>query len=145
MKNINRILNIEVIGTLGVVAIIAALGELGILPNGVMGECYALEVAFMLITVLFIPVSLKMMSSKMIQKRVAGDERQYLCWATLRLVLVLFVVLAGVILYYIQQNTNMIYCAGIGLISLMYIWPTIGRMEEELQASKQCSEDDISK
>lgn len=135
--NTNKILNIMGLASLAIAAILLAAHEWGyFLCGDIMGlSAYAIQLTVVALTIIAIPLSLRMMSTQYVRNLIQGRQTAYLKLAALRLGLVVLVILLGVIAYAAIQDTSMLFCAGIGVISLMYIWPTQQRQDAELQAT----------
>lgn len=106
-----------------------------------MGEAFASDNQFIFIAqsiiiyfVLMIPFGLWYIQS-MIKKHKL-HEANYGTYALLRVLPCWCAICLGAFLYIVISDTSMLYCALIGAIMLLFVWPTDSRMEEELKQSK---------
>lgn len=135
--NTNKILNIMGFVSLAIATILLAAHEWGYFLDGdIMGlSAYAIQLTVVALTIVAIPLSLRMLSTQYVRNLIRGHQSTYLRLAAVRLSLVVLVILLGVVGYAAIQDTSMLFCAGIGVISLMYIWPTQQRQDAELEAT----------
>lgn len=115
----------------------------GLLAGDVRGT-YVAETVVILLTVLCVPVSLKLFArilSRQIAK--AGIERAvslYAWWSTWRLAMLFVPVMCGVVGYYLSLSNNSLLCAMIGLVASLFCVPGEKRLRRELNIDKQGEE-----
>lgn len=134
----NKQLNYMALMMLTCPVMLAILGEFfDTFPVLQSPATYYLQMIEVALTLVDIPLALKMMSMHRFRRLIAGDRFKYLNLAQCRLLLIIAVITLGVLFYYLTLDTSMLWCGAIGVVSLMYIWPTQSRMEVELEASKE--------
>ncbi|MCD7720674.1 MAG: hypothetical protein LUI09_00415 [Prevotellaceae bacterium] len=92
----------------GMAACLLLLGELNVIPNGILPPAYPLQIAECLLMLASVPLAFT---------RVLRDRH------TLRILLLALPLLLGLALYFLMMDTSMLYCALIPALALLYIWP----------------------
>jgi len=122
-----------------VAGIIALLYELGLLTIGVLTQpktIYILEVLGVLFSLALIPLALrgfKKMIDRLDEKDYPEERiaRIYMTCSWLRLAAFFIVIVAGVWLYYLINDTIGLYIAAIGAICSLFAVPTKAGVENE--------------
>lgn len=109
--------------------IIIVLYENEILLPGVWGTDkiadYYVAIAMELITICLIPLALRMFKFKKVQASVKKDsEHNYMRWASLRIVMLTLPMMVNAWLYYQFMNVAFGYMGIIGLLCLVFIYPS---------------------
>ena len=90
-----------------------------------------------LMTIAAIPLSLKMFKMKRIHRELVVVKVPALRkWGVLRLVLLHVPLVANTLFYYVYMNTTFGYMAIILLICLPFVYPSLGRCEDEVRGEK---------
>ena len=116
------------------------LGEVDVLPVGVMAhsfiQTYYFEVITILVTAIFIPCSLKLFSfvlrRRIDQMQIQQALSQYLVWSSVRLFLLLAVTFTGLVCYFLTLSTTGGLCALMGLTSSFFCVPSDERLRRDL-------------
>lgn len=122
-----------------VAGIIALLYELGALKIGILTQAktiYILEVLGVLFSLALIPLALrgfKKMIDRLDEKEYPDEKiaRIYMTCSWLRLAAFFVVIVAGVWLYYLINDTIGLYIAAIGAICSLFAVPTKAGIENE--------------
>ena len=118
------------IANVGVAVVIAALYELDILPSGMMAgrpqDEFLSTISMELITIVFIPVALRLFKTKDVEKRLEeGDIKAFRKWGLVRILMITVPLVLNTLLYYSFMNTTFGYMALILLICLPFIYPAV--------------------
>ena len=116
------------IANVGVAVVIAALYELDILPSGMLAgrpqDEFLSTISMELITIVFIPVALRLFKTKDVEKRLEeGNIKAFRKWGLLRILMITVPLVLNTLLYYSFMNTTFGYMALILLICLPFIYP----------------------
>ena len=116
------------IANVGVAVVIAALYELDILPSGMMAgrpqDEFLSTISMELITIVFIPVALRLFKTKDVEKRLEeGNIKAFRKWGLVRILMITVPLVLNTLLYYSFMNTTFGYMALILLICLPFIYP----------------------
>ena len=128
MNKTISLLRTVLIANVGVAVVIAALYELDILPSG-MFTCrpqdeFLSTISMELITIVFIPVALRLFKTKDVEKRLEeGNIKAFRKWGLVRILMITVPLVLNTLLYYSFMNTTFGYMALILLICLPFIYP----------------------
>lgn len=87
-----------------------------------------------LLTLVLVPLSLKLISLERVRKAISADASAYWRWSWLRWGLLCGILLANTLFYYcFSTGTTCGYLALICAVALLFVWPSQSRMEEECQ------------
>ena len=116
------------IANVGVAVVIAALYELDMLPSGMLAgrpqDEFLSTISMELITIVFIPVALRLFKTKDVEKRVEeGNIKAFRKWGLVRILMITVPLVLNTLLYYSFMNTTFGYMALILLICLPFIYP----------------------
>ena len=128
MNKTISLLRTVLIANVGVAVVIAALYELDILPSGMMigrpQDEFLSTISMELITIVFIPVALRLFKTKDVEKRLEeGDIKAFRKWGLVRILMITVPLVLNTLLYYSFMNTTFGYMALILLICLPFIYP----------------------
>ena len=128
MNKTISLLRTLLIANVGVAVVIAALYELDILPSGMMTgrpqDEFLSTISMELITIVFIPVALRLFKTKDVEKRLEeGNIKAFRKWGLLRILMITVPLVLNTLLYYSFMNTTFGYMALILLICLPFIYP----------------------
>lgn len=118
------------IANVGVAVVIAALYELDILPSGMLAgrpqDEFLSTISMELITIVFIPVALRLFKTKDVEKRLEeGNIKAFRKWGLVRILMITVPLVLNTLLYYSFMNTTFGYMALILLICLPFIYPAV--------------------
>ena len=118
------------IANVGVAVVIAALYELDILPSGILAgrpqDEFLSTISMELITIVFIPVALRLFKTKDVEKRLEeGNIKAFRKWGLVRILMITVPLVLNTLLYYSFMNTTFGYMALILLICLPFIYPAV--------------------
>lgn len=144
MKKTVKILKCELWAYYGIIAVMAALFESGLVMEGAFaGDEYAAanlltSMWVVAITLVCIPVALKLFSLKYVKDQLTADEsrapRAYLCWGTLRLMLLGVPMVASMLCYYLfGAEPSFFYLAVIIALAICFVWPSEARANQEVK------------
>lgn len=128
MNKTISLLRTVLIANVGVAVVIAALYELDILPSGILAgrpqDEFLSTISMELITIVFIPVALRLFKTKDVEKRLEeGNIKAFRKWGLLRILMITVTLVLNTLLYYSFMNTTFGYMALILLICLPFIYP----------------------
>lgn len=128
MNKTISLLRTVLIANVGVAVVIAALYELDILPSGMMTgrpqDEFLSTISMELITIVFIPVALRLFKTKDVEKRLEeGNIKAFRKWGLVRILMITIPLVLNTLLYYSFMNTTFGYMALILLICLPFIYP----------------------
>ena len=118
------------IANVGVAVVIAALYELDMLPSGMLAgrpqDEFLSTISMELITIVFIPVALRLFKTKDVEKRLEeGNIKAFRKWGLVRILMITVPLVLNTLLYYSFMNTTFGYMALILLICLPFIYPAV--------------------
>lgn len=128
MNKTISLLRTVLIANVGVAVVIAALYELDILPSGMLAgrpqDEFLSTISMELITIVFIPVALRLFKTKDVEKRLEeGNIKAFRKWVLVRILMITVPLVLNTLLYYSFMNTTFGYMALILLICLPFIYP----------------------
>ena len=128
MNKTISLLRTVLIANVGVAVVIAALYELDILPSGMLAgrpqDEFLSTISMELITIVFIPVALRLFKTKDVEKRLEeGNIKAFRKWGLLRILMITVPLVLNTLLNYSFMNTTFGYMALILLICLPFIYP----------------------
>lgn len=115
------------IGTVAVPLLIATVYECDVLPTGVFAgkaqEEFLAVIIMELLTIVMIPLALRLFKAKDVERKVAeGDTMALRIWGALRILMITVPLLLNTIGYYLFMNTTFGYMALILLICLPFVY-----------------------
>ena len=128
MNKTISLLRTVLIANVGVAVVFAALYELDILPSGILAgrpqDEFLSTISMELITIVFIPVALRLFKTKDVEKRLEeGNIKAFRKWGLVRILMITVPIVLNTLLYYSFMNTTFGYMALILLICLPFIYP----------------------
>lgn len=125
---------------LGVLLGESGAGCVGIYASDVRLVYFA-ETAVILLTAIFVPLSLKLfariLSDKMSHVTLPAALKMYVKWYALRLAMLALPVWTGLLAYYILLSSTGVLCALIALTASLFCLPGEDRLRRELQIDKE--------
>ncbi len=117
-------------------AIIIVSGELDIIPNGILANDKQVEFAIMsmmeILTIIAIPVALKLFKFKAIANKLASDTLLHFeRWGIVRLCLLNVPMVINLVCYYLFVGAGFGYLAIILFLSLFFVYPSLSRCYNE--------------
>lgn len=132
MNATDKILNSVCIAMLFLDALVVLFFETELIKPGYFVDMsYLLDTICVIETLIFIPVSLKLMFMPQIKAKVMQSPRDYLTMALIRLGLLLIPAHFCLLVYYLTFSSTTLGCAIISTIALLYVWPTQSRRLNE--------------
>lgn len=147
MEKVSSILKKLFYGILAVALLIVIVFETGLLTPGSLGGDKAAEfpilTAMELLTVCLIPFSLYLFRVKSVrQNLLAAPAQSMLTWGFVRMAMLAFLLVVNVVCYYLYMNASFGYMAIIAAISMLFIYPSIGRCKEETSSNDDENDDE---
>jgi hypothetical protein len=147
MEKVSSILKKLFYGILAVALLIVIVFETGLLTPGSLGGDKAAEfpilTAMELLTVCLIPFSLYLFRVKSVrQNLLAAPGQSMLTWGFVRMAMLAFLLVVNVVCYYLYMNASFGYMAIIAAISMLFIYPSIGRCKEETSSNDDENDDE---
>lgn len=117
-------------------AIIIVLGELDIIPNGILANDKQVEFVIMsmmeILTIIAIPVAMKLFKFKAIANKLAADTLLHFeRWGIVRLCLLNVPMVINLVCYYLFVGAGFGYLAIILFLSLFFVYPSLSRCYNE--------------
>lgn len=125
------------VATLVVAALIVLLFETHVVEAGALAGNENLEFVVLsvaeLVSICAIPLALRLFKFRRIRRQLTDQPAQkLLTWGTLRLLMLSLPLVACVLLYYLFfMEAAFGYLAIILLLSMMFVWPSLGKCEAE--------------
>lgn len=140
MEKVSSILKKLFYGILAVALLIVIVFETGLLTPGSLGGDKAAEfpilTAMELLTVCLIPFSLYLFRVKSVrQNLLTAPAQSMLTWGFVRMAMLAFLLVVNVVCYYLYMNASFGYMAIIAAISMLFIYPSIGRCKKETSSN----------
>lgn len=150
LKQTQRILMVNFFFVLVVTLLLVVLYECELLvPTDLMGNAQAvffLQVLMELVSIVAIPVALKLFSIKAVRRRlVQGKGAALLPWGTARINLLCLPMLVNTFLYYQTMSPAFGYMAIILMLCLFFVYPSMDRCYAETEDEAVGSHEDQSK
>lgn len=138
MERVRKILLLEFWLPIVVSLVVIVLFENEILIPGAYADNkiadYYVAIAMELVTICLIPLSLRLFKFKKVKAAIkAGSYNGLLHWGALRLAMLVVPMVANAILYYLFMNVAFGYMGIIGLLCLVFVYPSKTRCNTELQ------------
>ncbi len=96
---------------------------------------YGAEVITDLIAIAFVYLSVRLLVFPKVQKSIADNKNRYARWAYMRWAMLAIVIFLGEGVHYLFLSPSTVGCPIIGALSLIFVWPTKGRREREIQSA----------
>ncbi len=141
MKTIHHRLQITFWGGIAVVAVILLLGEIDVIPNGILASDKQFEFVVMTImelcTIVAIPVALKLFKFKRISSKLSSTDSLATLnrWGLVRLVLLIVPMVVNLLCYYLFMKVGFGYLAIILFLSLFFVYPSLSRCYNETDSN----------
>ncbi len=141
MKTIHRRLQITFWGGIAVLAVILLLGEIDVIPNGILASDKQFEFVVMTImelcTIVAIPVALKLFKFKCISSKLSSTDSLATLnrWGMVRLVLLIVPMVVNLLCYYLFMKVGFGYLAIILFLSLFFVYPSLSRCYNETDSN----------
>lgn len=138
LKQVQRILMTNFLFMVVVALLLVALYEMEWLePTNLAGDVtlvYVITVVMELLTIVVIPLALKLFSFKWVHRKlVNGKGTALLQWGTARLNMLCLPMLINTFMYYQTMSPAFGYMAIILFLCLFFIYPSIGRCMDETE------------
>lgn len=138
MNKIRKILLLEFWLPVVFCLVIIVLFENEILLPGSLGDDkikdYYAAIIMELITICLIPISLRLFKFKKVKKSLSEHKLQsYKLWAIIRLAMLVVPMMVNAVLYYLFMNVAFGYMGIIGLLCLIFVYPSKTRCNTEVQ------------
>lgn len=138
MEKVRKILLLEFWLPIVVCLVVIVLFENEVLIPGAYGynkiADYYVAIAMELLTICLIPLSLRLFKFKKVKSSIKESSCQGLLhWGALRLAMLVIPMMANAVLYYLFMNVAFGYMGIIGLLCLVFVYPSRTRCNAELQ------------
>ena len=138
MKQIRNLLAALFWGILGIATVLAVLFETEVLPSGLWCEQQTAEFlcrcTMEVVTLASIYLTLRLFKFQRVHADLVKRKEPALKkWGTFRLLLLELPGLANTILYYMFMQATYGYMAIIAVLCLPFVYPTLGRCQDEVQ------------
>lgn len=131
-------------GELFSVLLLSLFFETDMLPAGTMSpdadQNYIFNMTSVMLTIVCIPLALKLMTFKSVRAQIKLSEQNYVTWSLLRMLTLSFPLVFNTLMYYMQGfNTTCGYLALMCAVAFIFIWPSQDKMlyERDIDDAKQ--------
>ncbi len=138
MKRTKNLLQVIFFAPIVISALFAILCEVGIMEEGIgiseennYAE-FAITIFMELITLVHIPLALRLFKFTFIEKALKGNPHNLLVFGTIRITMLALPLIINTTLYYIFLSAAFGYMALILLLSMMFIFPSESRCKNEM-------------
>ncbi len=137
VKNVQRVLLAQFLIYIVLALLIVLLFEADIILPGIIASDqtmqYVLLMLMELLTVVCIPLALKLFSMKSVKRRlVAGGNSPLMLFGTLRLAMLGAPIVVNALLYYLSLSAAFGYLAILGALCLAFVYPSESRCLNEI-------------
>ena len=141
IERLLKALKVELLIVWLIVAAAVALGEIGVIPNGLVIPNSEMEfkwnTAVILLTIVGIPVALRLfvLNTTRGLRRMNNEEalNAYHVWSAVRMGILCVTAVLGVVAYYVTMNTSGVFCALEALLTTLYCWPSCEKVQAYLE------------
>lgn len=141
IEKLLKVLKVELLMAWVIVAVVVVLGELDVIPNGMVASHsemeFKLNTVVILLTIVGIPVALRLfvLNTTKGLRRMNNDEalNAYHVWSAVRMGLLCLTAVWGVVTYYVTMNVSGIFCALVSLFTTLYCWPSCEKVQTYLE------------
>ena len=132
----------ELLGAVAIVLTTGALGELNVIPNGIVApyseDEFVLNSVAVLLAVLGIPAAIRLFTLQTTRglRRMNFDEalNHYHIWSIVRMGILCAVGVFCLVSYYVATSVSCAFCTLIVLCAMVYCWPTEAKVQKYLDA-----------
>ena len=130
-----RALRIEMAVVWLIVVAAVVLGELDVIPNGLVlphsPEEFKLNLADIVLTIVGIPLAIRLFTLR----RMNNDEAlcSYHIWSVVRLGILCVSAVFSVAIYYVATSVSGVFCALVAMCATIYCWPSESKISSYLE------------
>lgn len=117
--------------------LLLALTAAGVLVEGMAAEEESLHYTYQILTtisLLLIPLALRLSVFKRVKAAIQASPKAYLRMSLARLTMLALVIWLGAAGYVLFMESSMLWCCGVGLVAMFFIWPNRERERKERNA-----------
>lgn len=137
MKKIQKSLLLEFYSIIIITLILVIVFEFELLMPITLpdnnGLEFAITTAMELITICFLPLTLKLFKFKIIHNILKNAPEKLFLWGNVRLIIFGFLVIFNTLFYYTFMNVAFAYMAIISLLCMFFIYPSMIRCNSETE------------
>lgn len=138
MKNVKKILLMEFVAIIVIAALVILIFELNIVwPGDLAGQTrtdFFVECAMVLLTIIMIPLALRLFKFKKIHNALLQKKEVALKkWGVIRILMLGLPMIANIVCYYLFVNPGYSYLALILFLSMMFVFPTLEKCYAETE------------
>lgn len=141
IERLLKALKVELLIVWLIVAAAVALGELGVIPNGMVTPNSEMEFKWntivILLTIVGIPVALRLfvLNTTKGLRRMNNEEalNAYHVWSAVRMGILCVTAVLGVVAYYVTMTASGFFCALVALLTTLYCWPSCEKVKAYLE------------
>ena len=146
MKEIRNLLASIFWGIVAAATLLAVLFEVEVLPSGLWSEQanaeFLCRCTMEVVTLASVYLALRMFHFKSVNKDLTTRKEPALKkWGTIRLLILEVPALVNTFLYYMYMQATYGYMAIIALLSLPFVYPTLGRCMDDVEEQENTSEE----
>ena len=138
IQKLCKTLKVELLGAWLLSVAAFALGELNVIPNGVVQphsqDEFLLNTAAIVLAIIGIPVAMRLFTLNTTRglRRMNNEEAltSYHVWSALRMGILALTAVFCIVVYYLVAHVSGAFCALIALLTTLYCWPS----EEKISA-----------
>ncbi len=141
IERLLKALKVELLIVWLIVAAVVALGEIEVIPNGMVIPNSEMEFKWntvvILLTVVGIPAALRLfvLNTTKGLRRMNNEEalNAYHVWSAVRMGILCVTAVLGVVAYYVTMNVTGVFCTLVALLTTLYCWPTCEKVQAYLE------------
>lgn len=141
IERLLKALKVELLIVWLIVAAVVALGEIEVIPNGMVIPNSEMEFKWntvvILLTVVGIPAALRLfvLNTTKGLRRMNNEEalNAYHVWSAVRMGILCVTAVLGVVAYYVTMNVTGVFCVLVALLTTLYCWPTCEKVQAYLE------------
>ena len=141
IQRLLRALRIEMAVVWLIVVAAVVLGELDVIPNGLVlphsPEEFTLNLADIVLTIVGIPLAIRLFTLNTTRglRRMNNDEAlcSYHIWSVVRLGILCVSAVFSVAIYYVATSVSGVFCALVAMCATIYCWPSESKISSYLE------------
>ena len=142
IQKLFQVLRIEVVAVWLIVAVAVVMGEMDIIPNGIVlphtSAEFKLNTIVVVLTIIGIPGAIRLFTLNTTRglRRMDNEEalQSYHVWSAVRMAIFCLTAVFDVVVYYIATSISGALCALIALFATLYCWPSREKIASYLES-----------
>lgn len=140
IQNLCSALKMELLAVWLLAIVAVVLGEVGVIPNGVVAahsqDEFYLNTAVIVLTIVGVPLAMRLFTLNITRglRRMNNEDAltSYHVWSAVRMGILALTALLGIVVYYLLAHPTGAFCALIAMCVTLYCWPSTAKIEAYL-------------